>query len=183
MAPHGQLSPVTPNAIYTAEVRGAVSMAFCMTCLQPRREVLPSGMMISASKPPTAYTCFTCPPRLYVVAASMSRVPYPVVAGGVTGGPPLSIHLSRSWLFASSVCQLTRMRPPETDSAPYLAALSDAGVRQTGCPLLHLGDSGQLRPGRIATWNGCDCPGGAAYELSVALFFGQDRENRARLHS
>src|SRR3546814_15023200 len=68
--------------------------------------------------------------------------------------PPLSAHLIRSWPFASSTCQLTCTRPPDTDSAPYLAAFVASSCRTRLSDMIVRGPSSTAAPGWITTASG-----------------------------
>ena len=71
--------------------------------------------------------------------------------GGVTGGPPLSIHLSLKRLFASSVSQVIRTSPPAADSAPCLAAFVASSCRTKLRDMIVRGASSMALPGSITT--------------------------------
>ncbi|MEI9804307.1 MAG: hypothetical protein WDN48_07370 [Pseudolabrys sp.] len=67
------------------------------------------------------------PPTSAAMLPSISLEPKPRRSGSTTAGPPCSIHSIRSVdrrsASPAAVCQRISMRPPGTDSAPYLAAL------------------------------------------------------------
>ena len=79
-----------------------------------------SSNLISQISPSARQSKLISPIRWRIIVF-MARVPKSWRAGGITGGPPVSVQRSKTW--PSAVWdQLIWMRPPGRDSAPYLAA-------------------------------------------------------------
>ncbi len=85
------------------------------------------------------------PNRLFN-AERMYRVPYPLLDGSDTGGPPLSTHsrVSRSASCETDHCKL--IRPSGWERAPYLSALVANSWRQSASVVAASGRSRTVGP-------------------------------------